>query len=948
MNVTEADSISRFHHRHLGPSTEERAEMLALLGYASLEDFVAAIVPEAIRRKSMNLPEPLDEADALAAIRRLAKKNRPLRSLIGQGYYACDVPAVITRNLLENPGWYTAYTPYQAEISQGRLEALLNFQTMVSDLSGMEIANASLLDEASAAAEAMLLARRLSKVASHRFLVDENVHPETLAVIRTRAEYQAIEVVVGDYEDACSDFNVFGVLLQYPNTRGGSADFSLYAEALHDKGAMLCVASDLLALTVLKAPGEMGADIVVGNSQRFGMPLGFGGPHAGFMATRDRFKRSMPGRIVGVSRDSRGKTAYRLALQTREQHIRRDKATSNICTAQALPAMIAAAYAVYHGPEGLCAIARRVYDLTARLAASLADYDMAPQAESFFDTLCYPFSDAAAAQAVIDRGLEAGINFRRLCETEVALSLDERSTAAEAETVLRCFSGDSRATLSATGAQLPEYLRRRSSYMTHPVFHRYHSETDMMRYLRRLADYDLALDRTMIPLGSCTMKLNAASTLLPLSWPEFADIHPFVPADQSQGYRALFTELETFLAEITGYDAVSLQPNSGAQGEYAGLLAIRHYYESRGEKMRDICLIPASAHGTNPASARLAGMQIVVVACDTEGNIDKNDLSAKAERHRKHLAAIMLTYPSTHGVFEENICALCDIVHEAGGQVYLDGANFNAQVGLAAPGAYGADVCHLNLHKTFAIPHGGGGPGVGPIAVSAHLAPFLPGHAGVDNGASGGPVSAAPWGSALVDTIAWMYIRMMGARGLTRASRLALLNANYLAARLRAAYPVLYSGRNGLVAHECIVDVRQFRDSAGISVNDIAKRLADFGFHAPTISFPVPGTLMIEPTESESKAELDRLIAALLKIREEIAEVEAGRWPLSDNPLINAPHTLADLTDNWQHPYSRMTAVFPLPDMNPAKYMPPVNRIDEVYGDRHLVCRCPSSENSGD
>ena len=937
-----------FHHRHIGPSSEEGAEMLAFLGYSSLDDFIAAIVPQSIRRKTMDLPDPLDEADALAAIRRLARKNQPLRSLIGQGYYACDVPAVITRNLLENPAWYSAYTPYQPEIAQGRLEALLNFQTMVADLTAMEIANASLLDEASAAAEAMLLARRLSKAESDRFLVDGNVHPQTLAVIRTRAQYQGIDVVVGDYGAASNAFDVFGALLQYPDTRGGCGDFSPYAEALHEKRAMLCVATDLLALTLLRAPGEMGADIVFGNSQRFGMPLGFGGPHAAFIATREPFKRSMPGRLVGVSRDSRGNTAYRLALQTREQHIRRDKATSNICTAQALPAMIAAAYAVYHGPQGLRAIARRVYALTARLAASLCDYEMTPQAACFFDTLSYAFSDASAAQAVIKRGLEAGLNFRRVSGTEVALSFDERSTAAEAETVLRCFSGDRRARLRETGAEIPERLRRSAPYLAHPVFHRYHSETEMMRYLRKLADCDLALDRTMIPLGSCTMKLNGASTLLPMSWPEFCEIHPFAPPDQTRGYRELFMELEAWLAQITGCDAVSLQPNSGAQGEYAGLLAIRRYHESRGEKERDVCLIPASAHGTNPASARLAGMQVLVVDCDEQGNVDKDDLRAKAERHRARLAAIMVTYPSTHGVFEEGIGDLCRIVHEAGGQVYLDGANLNAQVGLAAPGAYGADVCHLNLHKTFAIPHGGGGPGVGPIGVAAHLAPFLPGHGEVDNGAPGDPVSAAPWGSALVDTISWMYVRMMGADGLTRASRLALLNANYLAARLRAAYPVRYSGRNGLVAHECIVDVRHFRDSAGISVNDIAKRLVDFGFHAPTVSFPVPGTLMIEPTESESKAELDRFIAAMLKIREEIAAVEAGKWPQSDNPLVNAPHTLADLIGNWGRPYSRAAAVFPLSGMNPAKYVPPVNRIDEVYGDRHVVCRCPSSPLDGD
>ena len=946
--MTETSAGESFYHRHIGISPRECAQMLAFLGYASLDDCVDAIVPPSIRRETMHLPEPLGEAAALAELRRLAEKNRPLRSLIGQGYHACDMPAVIARNLLENPAWYTAYTPYQAEISQGRLEMLLNFQTMVADLTAMEIANASLLDEANAAAEAMLLARRLSKSKSCSFLVDAHVHPQTLAVLRTRAQYQGIDIVTGNHCETSPAPKAFAALLQYPATRGGCADFSAYAEALHGQGAILCVASDLLALTLLKAPGEMGADIVVGNSQRFGVPLGFGGPHAAFMATRDKFKRSIPGRIVGVSRDRHGKTAYRLALQTREQHIRRDKATSNICTAQALPAMMAAAYAVYHGPQGLRAIAERIYDLGARFAASVRDDEMTPVAGTFFDTLTYAFTDAAAAQMVMTRGLEAGINFRRVSETEVGLSFDERSTVTEAETVLRCFTGDRAAKLRETGAAIPENLRRRSAYLRHPVFHRYHGETEMMRYLRRLADYDLALDRTMIPLGSCTMKLNAASTLLPMAWPEFADIHPFAPADQTRGYRQLFADLETWLAEITGYDAVSLQPNSGAQGEYCGLLVIRRYHESRGEKARDICLIPASAHGTNPASARLAGMRVVVVGCDENGNIDKDDLRTQVNRHRQCLAAMMLTYPSTYGVFEEGVDALCQLIHDAGGQVYLDGANLNAQVGLAAPGLYHADVSHFNLHKTFAIPHGGGGPGVGPIGVRAHLAPFLPGHGEADNGARGRPISAAPWGSALVDTIAWMYIRMMGAEGLTLASKLALLSANYLAARLRSAYPVRYSGRNGLVAHECVIDFRPFKERAGISVNDIAKRLADFGFHAPTVSFPVAGTLMIEPTESESKGELERFLAALLKIREEIDAVEAGRWPREDNPLINAPHTLSDLTADWTHPYSREAAVFPVPGMNAAKYFPPVNRIDEVYGDRHVFCRCPPSPRHGD
>lgn len=890
----------------------------------------------------MHLPEPLEEAQALVELQAIASQNKVLRSLIGQGYYDCHVPSVIARNVLENPAWYTAYTPYQPEISQGRLEALLNFQTMVADLTAMDIANASLLDEATAAAEAMLLARRQSKSKSPTFLVDQLVHPQTIDVLLNRARYLDIEVVIVDSRETRGDEPCFGALLQYPSTCGGAFDFSAFAGNLHEQGAFLCVATDLLALTLLTPPGELGADIVFGNSQRFGVPLGFGGPHAAFMATRDSFKRLLPGRLVGVSKDSRGKLAYRLTLQTREQHIRREKATSNICTAQALLAVMAAMYAVYHGPQGLKQIARQVHHLTIRLAKSLTAYGMTLTEAVYFDTLHVAFADEHLAQAVMDRGLAHGLNFRRYDALHVGVSLDECSSEAEVQTVLRCFCADERAELvTEIEPVLPESLQRSSEYLTHPVFKNYHSETEMMRYLRRLADYDLALDRTMIPLGSCTMKLNAASEMIPISWPSLANIHPFAPVDQVQGYHKIFADLEAWLAEITGYDAVSLQPNSGAQGEYAGLLAIRGYHESRGEGDRDICLIPASAHGTNPASAQLAGLKVVIVKCNDKGDVDLADLKQKTEQYGHQVAALMVTYPSTHGVFEKDIRAVCEAVHEVGGQVYLDGANLNAQVGLAAPGLYGSDVSHLNLHKTFAIPHGGGGPGVGPIAVGAHLQPFLPGHSVIANGQGGFAVSAAPWGSALVDCISWMYIRMMGGRGLSLASAMALLNANYIAWRLRDAYPVLYTGENGLVAHECLLDMRGFKDSAGISVDDIAKRLIDYGFHAPTMSFPVAGTLMIEPTESESKAECDRFCEAMLAIREEIRQIENGRLPRDDNPLVNAPHTLNDLVEKWLHPYTRETAVFPLEGMNPAKYFPPVNRIDQAYGDRHVFCSCP-------
>ena len=932
-----------FAERHIGPTAAEQQKMLDALGFASLEALIDDVVPADIRLKqALDLPEALSESQALAALQVLAHQNVPKRSLIGQGYYDTITPPVILRNVLENPAWYTAYTPYQAEISQGRLEALLNFQTMVMDLTGLEIANASLLDEATAAAEAMVLARNQSKAKTPVFLVDTHVHPQTIDVLLTRARYLDIDVQVTDcFADALLE--CFGALVQTPDTRGQYRDLKALAAALHDKGAVLCAASDLLAMTLFTPAGEMGADIVVGNSQRFGVPMGFGGPHAAFMATRDSFKRNMPGRLVGVSKDSHGKPAYRLALQTREQHIRREKATSNVCTAQALLAIMAGCYAVYHGADGLRAIAGKIHALTSRLAHGMTQAGFAPCNRDWFDTLQFDLRSAQAADDVMARALDAGFNLRRFDENIVGLALDERSDVAEVAALLKILSGKD-AALPESGEAIAGTLARQSAFLTHPVFTSYHNETAMMRYLRKLSDFDLALDRSMIPLGSCTMKLNAAAEMQGISWPAFAGLHPFAPVEQTQGYRELFTSLEKMLATISGYDAVSLQPNSGASGEYAGLLVIRNYHESRGEGHRDVCLIPASAHGTNPASAALAGMKVVIVKCTDSGDIDLDDLRAKAAEHQANLAAIMVTYPSTHGIFERHIRDVCQVVHEAGGQVYLDGANLNAQVALAAPGLYGSDVSHFNLHKTFAIPHGGGGPGVGPIGVRAHLAPFLPGHSVINNDGGGLAVSAAPWGSALITLIPWMYIRMMGENGLRRATALAILNANYIVRRLRDEYPILYTDENGFVAHECIVDVRGFKDSAGISVDDFAKRLMDYGFHAPTMSFPVPGTLMIEPTESEPLAELDRFCDAMLAIREEVRKVEKGEWPRDDNPLVHAPHTLADLTGDWQRSYDRRTAVFPVPGMNPAKYFTPVNRIDNVYGDRHVMCTCPPLE----
>ena len=942
------DTANEFIARHIGPREADIQAMLDLLGHSDLEALTASVIPESIKDSSvLDLALPgQGEAEALATIKAIAAKNQLLRNHIGQGYYPCHTPSPILRNLLENPAWYTAYTPYQPEISQGRLESLLNFQTLISDLTGLPIANASLLDEGTAAAEAMTFCKRLSKnKASNAFFASRHCHPQTLDVLRTRAEPLGIEVVVGDEREISDVSAYFGALLQYPATDGDIHDHRDLVERLHGANALVAVAADLLALTLLTPPGEFGADVALGSAQRFGVPLGFGGPHAAYFATRDAFKRDMPGRLVGVSIDRHGKPALRLAMQTREQHIRREKATSNICTAQVLLANIASMYAVYHGPQGLTRIAKRVHQLTAILAEGLAQLGHSVEQQHFFDTLT--LATGARTAELHAKARERGINLREIDDQRLGLSLDETTTQAHVEELWALFS-DSQAmpafdALAGTAAsRLPAALLRQSPILSHPVFNRYHSETELMRYMRKLADKDLALDRSMIPLGSCTMKLNAASEMIPITWAEFGNLHPFAPAEQSQGYQQLTQELEAMLCAATGYDAVSLQPNAGSQGEYAGLLAIRAYHLSRGDDQRDICLIPQSAHGTNPATANMAGMRVVVTACDARGNVDIADLKAKAEEHRDRLAAIMITYPSTHGVFEEGIRKICEIIHANGGQVYIDGANMNAMVGLCAPGQFGGDVSHLNLHKTFCIPHGGGGPGVGPIGVKAHLAPFLPGHGHLAR--KEGAVSAAPFGSASILPITWMYIRMMGGAGLRRASQLAILNANYIARRLEEHYPVLYTGTNGLVAHECILDLRPLKDSSGISVDDVAKRLIDFGFHAPTMSFPVAGTLMIEPTESESKEELDRFCDAMIRIRNEIRAVETGALDAEDNPLKNAPHTAAELVGEWAHPYSREQAVYPTASLVEGKYWPPVGRVDNVYGDRNLVCACPSIE----
>ena len=946
-----------FVRRHVGTSDDAQAAMLEALGFASIDALMDAVVPKAIRLDdALPLPPPCTEAEALAKLERLAARNRVVKSVIGQGYYGTATPAVILRNVLENPAWYTAYTPYQPEISQGRLEALLNFQTMVCELTGMPIANASMLDEATAAAEAMTLCQRVGASKSTRFFVADDVFAQTLDVVRTRATPLGIEVVTGAAKDAVGA-GAFGILLQYPAADGSINAYRTLVEAAHAAGALVVVATDLLALTLLAPPGEWGADVVVGSSQRFGVPMGFGGPHAAFLATRDAFKRSLPGRLVGVTVDASGALAYRLALQTREQHIRREKATSNICTAQVLLAVMAGMYAVYHGADGLMTIARRVSRLTSIFVEGLARLGIASETATFFDTAT--FATGAATNAIVARALEAGYNVRRIDASTIGVSLDETTTRNDVVALWRAFAGgdvsfDVDAIDATIQPSIPTALARTSAFLTHPVFSRHRSETKMLRYLRKLADKDLALDRSMIPLGSCTMKLNATSEMLPVTWPQFGSLHPFAPHEQTQGYDALIGELELMLAVVTGYDAVSLQPNAGSQGEYAGLLMIDAYHASRGEAHRNVCLIPSSAHGTNPASAQMAGMRVVVVTCDDDGNVDLADLEAKATQHRADLAAIMVTYPSTHGVFEPGIVRICEIVHSNGGQVYVDGANLNALVGLAAPGRFGADVSHLNLHKTFCIPHGGGGPGVGPVACKSHLAPFLPEHRyrsqrSAHASQSIGAVSAAPYGSASILPISWMYITMMGASGLRAATQSAILAANYIAKRLAPHYPVLYSGKGGLVAHECILDLRPLKAVAGIEVEDVAKRLIDYGFHAPTMSFPVAGTLMVEPTESESKGELDRFIDAMIAIRAEIRAIESGELSRDDNPLKHAPHTaFAVSATDWSHPYTRERAAYPVASLRDAKYWCPVARVDNVYGDRNLFCSCAPVDDNAD
>ena len=942
--LSELDNRGEFISRHIGPSAAEQTKMLAALGFDSMDTFIGQVVPAGIRSGTpLALDPPRGEARVLAELRRMAAKNKVFRSFLGMGYSDTHTPTVILRNVLENPAWYTAYTPYQPEISQGRLEALLNFQTMIMDLTGTEIANASLLDEATAAAEAMTFCRRLSKAKSKAFFVSAECHPQTIDVVRTRAAPLGLEVVVGDHRSDLDALDCFGALLQYPASSGEIYDYTDTIAKAHAKGALAVVATDVLALTLLKPPGEFGADVVVGSAQRFGVPFGYGGPHAAFFATGDRYKRDMPGRLVGVSIDSKGNKALRLAMQTREQHIRREKATSNICTAQALLAIMASLYAAYHGPKGLTAIAERVHGFTVTLAAGLKQLGYELATAAFFDTLTVKTGGQTAAIHAAARDRQ--MNLRDAGSDTIGIALDETTTRADVEALWAAFAKPGMATPdfavlepSAAG-RIPANLARTSGFLTHPVFNTYHSETEMLRYLRLLADRDLALDRCMIPLGSCTMKLNATTEMIPITWPEFANLHPFAPPDQAQGYAELFAELEEMLVACTGYDAVSLQPNAGSQGEYAGMMAIRAYHASRGQGGRNVCLIPSSAHGTNPATAQMAGMQVVVVACDQNGNVDLNDLKAKAEKHSANLAATMITYPSTHGVFEEAIREICEVIHSHGGQVYLDGANMNAMVGLCQPGKFGGAVSHLNLHKTFCIPHGGGGPGVGPIGVKAHLAPFLPGHHLWSEKPSGA-VAAAPWGSASILPISWAYIALMGREGLKQATEAAILNANYIAHRLAPHYPILYTGTNGRVAHECIIDLRPIKDRTGVTVDDVAKRLIDFGFHAPTMSFPVPGTLMIEPTESEPKSELDRFCDAMIRIREEIHAIESGHMPAADNPLKNAPHTALELAGEWGHPYSREQAVFPVESLRTVKYFPPVGRVDNVYGDRHLVCAC--------
>jgi glycine dehydrogenase len=931
-----------FERRHIGPDPAAQRRMLEAVGYSSIEELMDAAIPESIRwHGSLDLPPPASEPEATAQLRALAARNTVAVSMIGLGYHGTHTPAVIRRNVLENPAWYTAYTPYQPEISQGRLEALLTFQTMVSDLTGLPVANASMLDEATAAAEAMTLARRSSKTTSNLYVVEADTLPQTVAVLRTRAEPLGIEVRVVELDTEPLPAQFFGLHLQYPGASGAVRDQAGLVAAAHERGALVTVAADLLALALLRPPGEIGADIAAGTSQRFGVPMGFGGPHAGYLAVRDGLTRMLPGRLVGVSRDAAGAPAYRLALQTREQHIRREKATSNICTAQVLLAVMAGMYAVYHGPDGLAGIATRVHAAAGRLAAGLAGAGVELAHPAYFDTLTAVAPGRAAG--VVAAARAAGVNLRLVDGDRVGIACDETTTEQHLRAVWAAFGAAPPAGRPA--AAIPEPVRRTSAYLTHPVFHAHRSETAMLRYLRRLADADFALDRGMIPLGSCTMKLNAAAELEPVSWPELADLHPYAPAEQTAGYRALIEALEAWLAEVTGYDAVCVQPNAGSQGELAGLLAIRAWHRDRGQPQRDVCLIPSSAHGTNAASAVMAGLRVVVVGCDHDGNVDLVDLDRKLAEHAGRIAAIMVTYPSTHGVYETGIAQLCAKVHDAGGQVYVDGANLNALLGYAKPGRFGADVSHLNLHKTFCIPHGGGGPGVGPVAVRAHLAAYLPAHPLRASGAPVGPVSAAPHGSAGILPISWTYLRMMGADGLRRATAVAVLAANYVAARLRGHYPVLYTGNKVLVAHECILDLRPLTRATGVTVDDVAKRLIDYGFHAPTMSFPVAGTLMVEPTESEDLAELDRFCDALIAIRGEVDQVGSGRWPAADNPLRQAPHTAAAVTaDAWDHPYPRSLAAYPPGVDRRGKYWPPVRRIDGAYGDRNLACTCPDPE----
>ncbi|MFC7928124.1 aminomethyl-transferring glycine dehydrogenase [Streptomyces cinereoruber] len=947
--LSELEQGIPFEQRHIGPDAEARAKMLAQVGYGSLDELTAAAVPDVIKNaEALGLPAARTEAEVLAELRALADRNQVLAPMIGLGYYGTFTPPVILRNVMENPAWYTAYTPYQPEISQGRLEALLNFQTMVADLTGLPTSGASLLDEGTAAAEAMALSRRVGKVKKGVFLIDADALPQTIAVIETRAEPTGVEVVVADLSEGIpaevAERGVFGVLIQYPGASGAVRDIKPLIDAAHELGAIVTVAADLLALTLLTSPGELGADIAVGTTQRFGVPMGFGGPHAGYMAVQDKHARSLPGRLVGVSVDADGNRAYRLALQTREQHIRREKATSNICTAQVLLAVMAGMYAVYHGPDGLKGIALRTHRYAAILAAGLRAGGVELTGDVFFDTLTARVP--GKADEVVAAAREAGVNLYRVDADRVSVSCDETTTREQLAAVWGAFgvTADVEALDAATEDALPAGLLRSDAYLTHPVFHAHRSETSMLRYLRRLADRDYALDRGMIPLGSCTMKLNATTEMEPVTWPEFGQIHPFAPVEQAQGYVTLITELEERLAEVTGYDKVSIQPNAGSQGELAGLLAVRAYHRANGDEQRTVCLIPSSAHGTNAASAVMAGMKVVVVKTADDGEVDVEDLRAKIAQYRDELSVLMITYPSTHGVFEEHVADICAEVHEAGGQVYVDGANLNALVGLAKPGHFGGDVSHLNLHKTFCIPHGGGGPGVGPVGVRAHLAPYLPNHplqptAGPETGV--GPISAAPWGSAGILPISWSYVRLMGGEGLKRATQVAVLAANYIAKRLEPHFPVLYTGPAGLVAHECIVDLRPLSKATGVTVDDIAKRLIDYGFHAPTMSFPVAGTLMIEPTESEDLTELDRFCDTMIAIRAEIEKVAAGEWPADDNPLHNAPHTAAALGGEWNHPYTRDEAVFPAGVSAADKYWPPVRRIDGAFGDRNLVCSCP-------